>query len=878
MTDTGSQSSKTGISVLYVDNEEDLLSLGKTLLEHSGEFKVDTLTSAQEALNSFQTRSYDAIVSGCQMPGMDGIALLKIVREHIGDVLLILLLDRGHEKIVIEAINNGADFYLQKGGDPEILYATISHQIKWAVQRKQTETALRESEEKFRRFTENAQDLLFRQSLPDGKFEFISLASIELTGYTPDEFYADPDLYNRLIHKPGSYYFNERFRDLHENIVPQIFEYQIIDRSGKTRWFNQRNVLVTDEHGNPIAVEGIITDVTHQKNIEHKLMRSEQRFLAATLNTRSLIWEIDCEGMLTYLSPAIEDILGYRPEEIIRKVPFFNFFDQPDRKEQKEAAMEILNSYESFRDFVSVCPHKNGSPVIVKTSGTPVFDEEGTFSGYCGVVQDITKEKEAEKKLVESEARYRLFADNVHDVIWTTDEKMRPNYVSPSINAFIGLAPKEATEMTISEFLTPDSSLKMIQSQKQWLDTILYGGSLPEKIVLEFEFLCKDGSTVWAETIVTPIYDKNQKFSGVVGVTRDISLKRQAEEAFRDNQQILYDAMDLANLVNWEYDVIKDIFTFDDRFYALYGTTAEREGGNQMSSKTYAREFVHPGDIDLVAEEVQNAIYTTDPDYLADREHRIIRRDGEIRYISVRIRITKDAQGRTIKTHGVNQDITERKKSEEALRRANRQLSLLTSITRHDILNNVALGLLYLDDAVLKCKDVDLSGNLEKILSSIEGIQSQIEFTRIYEDLGIQEPQWVKLDSVMPRSSLPDTITLNENLQDIAIFADPMLGNVFFNLLHNSVQHGQGVTEIQVSVHESGNDMTVMWEDNGVGIVEEEKEKIFERGFGKNTGLGMFLVREILSLTGISIRETGVPGKGALFEILVPKGAYRYQC
>jgi signal transduction histidine kinase len=112
-------------------------------------------------------------------------------------------------------------------------------------------------------------------------------------------------------------------------------------------------------------------------------------------------------------------------------------------------------------------------------------------------------------------------------------------------------------------------------------------------------------------------------------------------------------------------------------------------------------------------------------------------------------------------------------------------------------------------------------------------------------------------------------------MQNISIFADPMLEKVFFNLLDNSVRHGQHVTEIRVSAHESENELTVFWEDNGVGITMQEKEKIFERGYGKNTGFGMFLVREILLLTGILICETGEEGKGARFEILVPKGAYR---
>jgi len=116
---------------------------------------------------------------------------------------------------------------------------------------------------------------------------------------------------------------------------------------------------------------------------------------------------------------------------------------------------------------------------------------------------------------------------------------------------------------------------------------------------------------------------------------------------------------------------------------------------------------------------------------------------------------------------------------------------------------------------------------------------------------------------------------INEIPANLEVFADPLIVKVFFNLLDNSIRHGQRVTEIRVASHQSGDNLVVVWEDNGVGIAMEDKELIFGRGFGKNTGLGMFLVREILSLTGITIRETGTPLEGARFEITVPRGTYR---
>jgi PAS domain S-box-containing protein len=456
--------------------------------------------------------------------------------------------------------------------------------------------------------------------------------------------------------------------------------------------------------------------------------------------------------------------------------------------------------------------------------------------------------------------------------------------------------------------------------------------------------------------------------------------------------------MDVASLVNWEYDATANLFTFNDRFYALYGTTAEREGGMQMSPQTYAREFIHPDDQYLMYREIEKFLKNTDPQYRSQVEHRIIRRDGEIRHIIVRIRVVLDAQGSLIRTYGATQDITgrkrleeelreskewysaainnapgpiliikkgviefindagvrasgysreeilnkniisflipesqavsrdaarsragtdkvseyeirftrkdgrilnvlvratdlpykgetvtfallsditERKRTDEALKLANKKLNLLSGVTRHDILNKVSAILGYLEIAKMKNPDAAISGYLEKIQSSTNTIRSQIEFTRVYEDLGTHEPQWVNLDDVILSLHVPAPVTLHTVVKGVLVFSDPLLEKVFFNLLDNSVRHGQRVTEIRVSTHPAGEDLVVVWEDNGVGIAADEKEKIFERGFGKNTGLGMFLVRETLSLTGLSIRETGEPGHGARFEILVPKGEYR---
>jgi PAS domain S-box-containing protein len=226
-----------------------------------------------------------------------------------------------------------------------------------------------------------------------------------------------------------------------------------------------------------------------------------------------------------------------------------------------------------------------------------------------------------------------------------------------------------------------------------------------------------------------------------------------------------------------------------------------------------------------------------------------------------------------------NQELTEQQQilnqSHSALREANRQLNLLSSITRHDILNKITVLNGYLTlirDEIIDPKILRYLDATESVTNTIE---AQIAFTRIYQDLGTQEPQWIPFSSLISTCNVPGMIDFKTDINSVEIYTDPICGKVFENLLENSIRHGQRVTRVQISHELTPDGMTIIWEDDGVGISQPEKELIFKRGYGKNTGLGLFLVREILSITGLLIQETGLEGKGVRFEIRIPDGKHR---
>jgi signal transduction histidine kinase len=209
----------------------------------------------------------------------------------------------------------------------------------------------------------------------------------------------------------------------------------------------------------------------------------------------------------------------------------------------------------------------------------------------------------------------------------------------------------------------------------------------------------------------------------------------------------------------------------------------------------------------------------------------------------------------------------------------NMKTDLLFSITRRDILDQLSDIVSYLERAQLKISHEATQTFFDKTLESVESIRNHMAFVSSLQATGITTPTW---QSVMKSfwsavALLPaKKIDIRADMDDFELFADPLLSRVFYNLLVNSLQHGNPqMTKIRLHARHEGSSLVLMYEDNGTGIPGDEKEKIFEFGYGKRTGFGLFLARELLAYTGMTITETGVPGKNARFEIVVPKGKFR---
>ena len=377
------------------------------------------------------------------------------------------------------------------------------------------------------------------------------------------------------------------------------------------------------------------------------------------------------------------------------------------------------------------------------------------------------------------------------------------------------------------------------------------------------------------DIVCRPLVDHAMLYAGYLVIIRDITSRRLAEEALRKNDEQLKLAIEATGTGTWEYDVPSQTFLIKNLPYTAHPL---HQSGTETLTYAALRSILQPDDFTRIHAAAAAYLKGTVP--VLESDFRVQGSDGRWNWLFVRGRtITVDAQGRPEKITGIIQDITEMRKTRDALESVNKKMSLLSSITRHDIKNKLTALLSYIELAREVNTDTQVNEYILRSEQITQVINDVLEFTHDYEVIGVKAPAWQDLHVLvaLARAQVElHGIQVTDNFPRVELFADALLPKVIYNLIENAVRHGEQVSTIRFFTEQDTGTLVVICEDDGAGICEEDKPRLFTRGFGKNTGLGLFLAREILMFTGITIRETGIPGKGARFEMHVPEGAYRF--
>lgn len=377
----------------------------------------------------------------------------------------------------------------------------------------------------------------------------------------------------------------------------------------------------------------------------------------------------------------------------------------------------------------------------------------------------------------------------------------------------------------------------------------------------------------WYHIVTQPVRDREGRVIQVLEGVTDITDRKRSEEALRHSQEKYRGLVENAGSIIFRSDREGNITFFNDFAQRFFGFSAgEILGRNVIGTIVPESDSAGRDHVAMIREIREH------PERYQNNENENIKRNGERVWISWTNRAIYNEKGEFLELLSVGNDITGRKRAEEALFTANRKLNILSEVTRHDVLNQLNVLSGYLGLVRDRISDVDTAALLSRAWDSAWNIRKLIAFTKDYQEIGVHSPRWHGVASTVTGAASPldlEGIALEVDVGDLQVYADPLLEKVFYALLDNALRHGERIDRIRISCHGEGRGMAIVLADNGVGIPPGEKEKIFARGTGRNTGYGLFISREILSITGLSLRETGTFGQGARFEILVPEGAFR---
>ncbi len=318
-------------------------------------------------------------------------------------------------------------------------------------------------------------------------------------------------------------------------------EHRIIQSgSGEIRYVYQKCVHERDRQGAIVRSTGIVQDITERKRMENALRENEVRHQQLAENISDVVWTADLSFNTTYISPSIQKLTGDTPERYIsrsleeRHPPAaIEVFKQVFAEETQKDSLPGVNK---ARTRILEVEHYTTAGAIIWTAIHLSFlrDSLGNITGIIGVTRDITARKQAEEALQESEKRYRLLAENASDVIWTMDLNLRSTYTSPAVKRLRGYEPEEAVRQPLEVALTPASFeiVSRVLSEELAAEK-RPGQDLHRSRTLELEAIRKDGSTVWTEAIVTFLRDRNGQPVEILGVTRDITERKRAEETLQ---------------------------------------------------------------------------------------------------------------------------------------------------------------------------------------------------------------------------------------------------------------------------------------------------------------------------------------------------------
>jgi PAS domain S-box-containing protein len=715
------------------------------------------------------------------------------------------------------------------------------------------ETALRRSEERFRTLFEEAPIAI--SISPDFVRRECNRRFVKLFGYDDIEELRDKHILDLISPRERPH-------------MRPVLDREHLGRLEEMTTFGLRkdgsefpmHVLMTEvEISSRRAFLAFFTDMSDRFAMGSMLKESEEKYRTIIEQAPLAFALIDASGTIMEVNPrfcdmmrcSMEDVLGKRPQDLMLPDDRLRMEDQLPALHDRGSGSMQARLFRGDGTFVTVSVFAielaNGSTMVFIEDITERRDWERTLS-------------EREEELRKSMQKFQAIFEGAAVGIVTADLEGRPVDFNDRFVQITGFSPQELMGMRTADHAHPEDA-SVVRS--------LYA-SLKASAIDHFEkdvrYVRKDGAVVWARLYCSMLVDPRGRPEKVLTIVDDVNDRRRMNDALRVSEEMHSKLVSTIPDIVIRTDMDGTIVLVNDPALELSGYARDEVLGHVLFS------FIAEEDRDR---SLYNAVRMLERK-IGPQEYHLVMKDGEKLLFEANGDVLRDGDGEPTGLVFVCRDLTERRQMETRLKEADRRLSILDGITRHDTLNKLVALQGYIDLERLGNREAKRAERLDNMERNVRFLREQADATREYQGIGMGRPEWQSLRMVWfraVRNADLGKVAVDAEVEDVEILADPLVYKVFHNLIDNSLKHGGKVDRIVVRTERSGGDLMIVYADNGNGIAD--KENLFKRGHGTNHGLGLFLSREILDITGMAMTENGEPGRGVRFQIVVPANCFR---
>lgn len=521
---------------------------------------------------------------------------------------------------------------------------------------KQAEAALHKSEERFRILSELITDYAYSIAVhADGttSIEWITEAFTQITGFTPEEVEAEGQ-WQLVVHPDDHGFVAERVEALYAG-QEDIREYRIVTKSGETRWLREYvKPIWTETHERIVRIYGAAQDITVQKQAEMTLRESESRYRSVTESAADAIIIVDSAGKITSWNTSAERLFGHKAEEVLEE-PLTMLMPERFRERHEQGMRRLRSTGEHVLGQTIELQglRKNGEEFPSELS-LSTWTIRGEIH-FGAIIRDITERKKAQEALAKERNLLRTLIDNIPDYIFVKDQEGRFILSNRAHAAGAGVTPEELVGKKAEEVFAVDDAQQLHGDDEVVLQT-------GQMLVNQERFTSnQNGEKKWVLTTKVPLRDRQGTITGLVGITRDVTERKQVEEKLKRSTADLAQAQQIAGMGSWVWDLRTNQVQCSDEMYRILGLVPGNP--DSVTYETFLSR-VHPDDRESTESQL---IVAGEKREFSPFVYRTVPIDGTVRSIQAYGEVICDETGQPVKMIGVDQDITERKQAEEAL-------------------------------------------------------------------------------------------------------------------------------------------------------------------------------------------------------------------